>query len=171
MCVAYSLDGKALAVTCNAASCLSVFAVDPRTSMLSPAPGSPYYAQGDNYKVAFSPDRRALAATDLRGYVTVFVIDPATYTLTVAGSYSLPIGSNSVAFSPDGSLLAIACGGYLVALFAVDPSTHALTEVAGSPFVSGSAPLAVAFSPDGKVLAVANNGANSVSVFAIDVFG
>ena len=47
-------------------------------------------------------------------------------------------------------------------------ATGALSPVSGSPFSTGSAPIAVVVDPSGKFAYVANNNSNSVSAYSIN---
>ena len=55
-----------------------------------------------------------------------------------------------------------------VSAYTINSTTGALSPVSGSPFPTGSAPIAVAVDPSGKFVYVANNNSNSVSAYTIN---
>jgi hypothetical protein len=55
-----------------------------------------------------------------------------------------------------------------VSAYTINSATGALSPVGGSPFPTGSAPIAVAVDPSGKFAYVANNNSNSVSAYTIN---
>jgi 6-phosphogluconolactonase (cycloisomerase 2 family) len=59
----------------------------------------------------------------------------------------------------------------VVSAFRIDAGTGALVEVTGSPFSTGGNPEAVAVDPSNRFLYVSNNGADTLSVYAIDAAG
>jgi WD40 repeat protein len=116
-------------------------------------PGNP--SDGGVNTVAFSPDRRLLAAAYGDGYVRLW--NPVTG--QAAGS-PLPVDTGpagdafGLAFSPDGKLLATGDAAGYLRLW--NPATG---QAVGAPLPADTSPVggvnAVAFSPDGKLLASA----------------
>jgi WD40 repeat protein len=103
--------------------------------------------------IAFSPDGKVLAASDLGldndvSVVKVWDLEKRKVIATLRGKAgpSGDIGGFSLAFSPDGKTLA--AGGRNVSLFDVATGREKASFKGGSP---------VAFSPDGKTLAAASD--------------
>lgn len=132
---------------------------------------------------AYSPliNGSVFAATPNQGdnTISVFQVNNSTGTLMeVIGSpfASGGTGPFNIAFSPVvGEQLFAAIINKTsnnVSIFRVDVNTGFLTQVSGSPFAVGSSPYGVAFSPlvNGNVyLAVSNNGANTMSIFQLNL--
>jgi 6-phosphogluconolactonase (cycloisomerase 2 family) len=154
---------------------VSMFSV-AASGVLAQLNGSPFATGARNTAaVAFSPDGRLLAATNLvapppldaPANVTVFSVGPGGALTPVSGSpFAVGGAPVAIAFSPSGRLLAVPnAAGDTVAVFSVG-SDGTLTQINGSPFTTGFSPLALAFSPNGRLLAIAN-GANTVSVLSV----
>ena len=168
--VAFSPDGKRLAVTSFCGDSVSVFTVGADGALSNEAS---YPTGACAYQVAFSPDGKLLAVANQNSNdVSVFSIE-TDGTLTEVPGSPFPTGTEpfSVAFSPDGGLLATTNqSGVQVFSVAAD---GALSEVAGSPFTTGPdfVPYSVAFSPDGGLLATANATDDTASVFSVGAGG
>jgi hypothetical protein len=169
--LAYSPNGKLLAVGSGDSSELAVYAIGADGAP-TPVAGSPfsftslYTAEG----VAFSPNSGLLAATDLQG-VQMLSVSAAGVPSLVPGS---PFGGGPrrvlPAFSPDGRTLAVADGDSgTVSAFSV-AANGALTPVPGSPFTGGGA-RDLAFSPNGKLLATTDPNADMLSLYAVGANG
>jgi 6-phosphogluconolactonase len=144
------------------------------TGALATVPGSPFLA-GDNLYLTVDPQDRFLFATDntVPGSVEAFTIDSSTGALTaVSGSpFAIgPVGSSLllgivVDTSSRFVYTAMQTTGQ-VAGFSIAAPSGALTPIPGSPFTTGSTPIAL--STANNFLYVSNLGDGTLSGFAID---
>jgi 6-phosphogluconolactonase (cycloisomerase 2 family) len=97
---------------------------------------------------------------------------PAVRCTVAQGSNTMPannVNSVSVACASTPIFAYVANSGTdTVSAYSVDATTGALTQIAGSPFVAGSAPYSVAVNPAGTFAYVSNSGDATVSVYSID---
>lgn len=167
--VAYSRNGKCLAVANFTTNTVAIFKVNSETCQLTPL-GSPVSTGGSApSSIAYSPTCKCLAVVNnASNDVTVFSVNQDTCEITRLGA-PVPTGGVapvSLAYSPDGKCLAVANefsnpfpGTGSLSVFNVDPDTCAIT-LDGPPITSGVInpmnPTSVAYSPDGKCIALAN---------------
>ena len=118
-----------------------------------------------------SPSGTILAVGEDEGQVATFVVAAASATPAPGSPVetSPGFGVNSLEFSRDGAYLYAGGGGGLgffgIVGFAIDQATGALTHLAGSPFASGSLPVAYATDPAGRLFSAALQGTGTVQAF------
>jgi 6-phosphogluconolactonase len=143
---------------------------------LSTVIGSPFPA-GTNLYLTVDPQNRFLFASDDTppGNVLAFTIDPSTGALTtVAGSPFATI-PGSVGNTQPGAIVVDSSGSFVftaltatnqIAAFKITASSGALTPVLGSPFPSGTHPIALATA--NSFLYVSNAQDGTISGYTID---
>jgi WD40 repeat protein len=155
-CLAYSADGKALAVVCQSENAVTLVDIAGRSTLMPSNLDS-----ADITAIAFSPDGKMLAASagsDEQHNGVVRVWDLATgKERIVLRSLDSPQPFWCVAFSPDSKTLATA-SGLDVQLF--DTSTF----TARATLTHVSSVRAMAYSPDGKLFATGQSD-GSVRLF------
>src|SRR5215470_1726796 len=161
--------GNFLFVLNQGSNNISGFAIDPTNGHLSAVSNSPFATGCSGSSLAITPK------ADI-----VFVACPAAGTIQ-----AMPVSSQGVLSSattvrgPAGSPTFVSVDPTGRFLYMADPSANAifgftigsngaLSAISGSPFASGTQPLALAAAPEGNLLYVANNGSNNVSAFVID---
>ncbi len=185
--VAFSSDGRLLAVANRGDNTVSVFSVSFPFGSLTPVPGSPFGVGSSPYSVAFdapagtlSPGGFLAVANSASNNVSMFSVSSDGSLTPVPGS---PFGTGSspqsVAFRPpiasppgDGFLAVANTASNNVSMFSVS-SSGPLTPVPGSPFATGRTPLAVDFGgvSGEPLLATANFADNDASVFSVSSSG
>jgi 6-phosphogluconolactonase len=167
--------------------CVSAFAIDPASGMISPIAGSPFALTLPPSEVAGEPGSAAIdpsgkflyvASDTQHAVVSAFAIDPASGALTQIEGSPLTSGvySKDVAVDPLGFVYVVNAyagladsGGGTVAAFAIDPATGRLKTVSGSPFRTGqqnSSELVI--DPSGKFVYVANTGSANIAGFSVN---
>ncbi len=160
----FSHDGGLLAAAATLKGTVSVFNVGS-TGRLTQVAGSPFSAGApDPIAVAFSPDGRRLAASDLgshSGAVSMFAVASSGALTPVAGSpFAAGLAPAGPAFSPAGTRLAVPDQSGHLLLFSV-AADGTLARLPATPELGFNA-YGAAFSPVGDVLAVANDSGLSM---------
>lgn len=157
---------------------LSIYSVDQTTGVFTPIAGSPFFAAGNPFGIAFSPivnGNLFAAITDTAGAVRIYSVDQTTGVFTLVSTAVEGGIFLYVAFSPvvSGNLY-VAASNFTaneVFVYSVDTTSGALTAVPGSPFATGGNPEVVAFSPafgQNLFAGVVNSADNTVSVYSVD---
>jgi 6-phosphogluconolactonase (cycloisomerase 2 family) len=160
-----------LALVGSAALMLATATAAQAAAVYAQVPGSPFAEQKENaWSVAFDPTGTLLATANYQsGGITMFMVDPATRTLTALPIQTTGPHPTSVAFGRQSgtTYLAVANVGGSVQLFTVS-SSGGLGLKTTSP-LSGI-PTSVAFSPNGTlVAATTSNG--SVEMYSVSSTG
>ena len=143
--LAFSADGTTIAVVSSADGGDNISFWDVATKRER---GNPLRARSLTTFIAFSPDRKTLAASTYDGFIEIWDWTAPVPRGTVLRGDDL--GILGLAFSPDGKVLAWT--GYRT----VGRLDVARRSVIGDPIQVGRGPVEdVAFSPDGKLLAAA----------------
>jgi DNA-binding beta-propeller fold protein YncE len=165
--VAWSPDGKTVAVVNGNDHSLSVFSASP-DGKLTPLIGSPIQTGAGPQAVAFSPDDAMIAVANASAStVSTYVVNSGHVVPTGAtGTTAVPGGHGSdpvsVAFSPDGSLIATAdLGGYISLL-----QNGSLSLVSGYPAAVDPNIVSLAWGPNGTI-AAADGTSDQVSLYAV----
>ena len=142
--------------------------------VLTPVPGSPFLA-GLNFYLAVDPQNRFLFATDniVPASVLAFTIDASTGALTAVPGSPFATGANSgglqlgiVADSSGKFVYTVMQSTSQIAGFSIASPSGALTPIPGSPFSTGSTPIALA--TVNNFLYVSNIGDQTLSGYSID---
>lgn len=186
--VAYSPDGRCLAVVNYPLNNVSVFRVDPQTCALTAV--GVFATNGLNpIAAAYSPNSRCLVVTNAGiqndpgnpGSISVFTVDLETCALELVTELPIVIGGTinptllafSPILSPNGSycLAIVNQGSNDISVFTVDPDMCTLDFV--NTYDTGPTPLGVQYSPDGTCLVVSNlnvggGGVGTLSIFEVN---
>lgn len=164
--VAYSANGRWLAVANNEDMTLSSFIVNNNGS-LTPTIDSPFLVESSSYNsVQYSPDSNFLAAASerLQGQVSIFAVNPTTGSLRLLQTVDAGENTAIAVYSPNGRFLAAGNSGHgdSLTMFSVNSTSGLLNLVGSFPIttpdfaLNGTNSQQIAFSPDSKFLALAN---------------
>jgi YVTN family beta-propeller protein len=146
--IAVAPSGTFAYVANRTAGSISEYSIDPATGALKAASGSPIGAPASASSLTVDPSGQHLYVSLVNGEsaVSAYAINPATGALTLSGTTATAgSGAVGIVFDPGGSFALVANEATNnVSVFLVDSTSGALTQVSGSPFVSGTAPLAIA---------------------------
>lgn len=148
---------------------ISAFSIDPTTGNLNPVSNSPFTTSCSGNSIALNPQANTLFVTcPAAGTIQAFSVSSGGV-LSAPTQVSGPSGTPTFAMvDPTGRFLYVADPS-VNAVFAFSIGNNgALSAISGSPFASGSLPVAMAAAPQGNLLYVANQGSNNVSAFVID---
>ncbi len=170
------------AVTNTASGSVSIYTVNNSSGVFTQVPSSPFLIGGAPFAISYSPlvpGGLFAAITDTStNTVSVYQVNTTTGAFTAITGSPFSTGSipYSLAFSPlvAGNLFAAITNlnDNTVSVYRVNTTTGAFTAVTGSPFSTGPSPYSIAFSPivSGNLFAaVANGGADSISVYQVNV--
>jgi hypothetical protein len=130
--VAFSPDGRMLAVANLADGTLSAFSVNPSTAGLTPVAGSPFATAPDPHGLAFSPDGALLAVPT--GFtnpheISVYSVNSAAGSVNEVAGSPFPfadVAASGIAWAPVGTFLATANP------FGPNVSVFSVTELAAT---------------------------------------
>ncbi|HLW53842.1 MAG TPA: beta-propeller fold lactonase family protein [Candidatus Angelobacter sp.] len=147
---------------------VSGFAIDPTTGNLNPVSGSPFATGCSGSSVTITPKADALFVTCPGARTVVALAVSSQGVLAAPTVVNGPSGAPTFAsVDPTGRFLYVADPSLNAVLAFTIGSSGALTPISGSPFASGTQPVALASAPEGNLLFVANKGSNNVSAFVI----
>lgn len=148
---------------------ITSFSIDPTTGNLNPVSGSPFASGCSGNSIAINPQANTLFVTcPAAGTIQAFSVSTAGV-LSAPTQVSGPSGTPRFAMvDPTGRFLYVADPSVNAVFGFSIGSNGALSAISGSPFASGSQPVAMAAAPQGNLLYVANQGSNNVSAFVID---
>lgn len=176
--VTFTPDGGHLLVADLGTDKLMVYAFDPETGALTPAP-QPWFTDhpgaGPRH-LAFHPEGRfAYLANELDSTVTALAWDADAAVFTEL--QTLPMlpadftGQSTAAdihVTPDGRFVYASNRGHdSLAIYAVDPATGLLTAT-GHQLTGGRTPRGFGLDPSGRWVVVANQDTDNVVVFSLD---
>lgn len=148
---------------------ITSFSIDPTTGDLNPVAGSPFTTGCSGTSIALNPQANTLFVTcPTVGTIQAFSVNTQGV-LSGPTQVSGPSGVPTFAMvDPTGRFLYVADPS-VNGVFGFSIGTNAaLSAINGSPFASGTQPVAIAANPQGSLLYVANQGSNDVSAFVID---
>jgi WD40 repeat protein len=160
--IAFSPDGRLLAVSSTLATTIEVWSTATRTQVASFGDNqdTPFaQALGGVYQLAFSPDGRLLATAGIDGWIRVYSVPG----FSLAGDFPGLGTSATLAFSPDGRLLAVGNSTGDVFLFTVPTTAEGLQQLGyptqlGTFIGSGKTIWSVQFQSDDTLIAAGQDG-------------
>jgi len=175
--------GRFVYVVFGSAGSVQGYRIEPSTGALTLIPGSPFPTGVEPSGVTVDPTGRFLYVSNTnggsreRGSINGYDIDPRTGALrAMRGSpFAIPEDGwapDTPAIDPGGRYLySPLAGSHNVAGYHIHPITGELTPVAGSPFASGTQPIAAAIDPTGRFVYITDQndgGPGSVYGFSIE---
>jgi 6-phosphogluconolactonase len=177
--VAVDPSGRFAYATLDASNEIAAYAINSSTGNLTAIVGSQLNGGGENpVDITVDPSGQFVYMANYNGGISAFTINSVTGGLTpvsgspfptappiVAGHYP---GVNSVTVDPTGKFLYAAIVQGDISAYVINSSTGALTPVAGSPFLTGSAPQTVRVDPSGRYAYVTNLDSSGISAYLIN---
>lgn len=154
-------------VTNSGAGTVSVYAITEGSGALVPVTGSPYAIGGSPSAVVVSTlqSYSVFVADQIAGTVSQYA-PPFNGTLAILG-LPLTIGVGPLSMAVDNGNLLYVADAAANTLFGFSNTGAAPTAIAGSPYSTGNMPTSVAIDPLDNFIYVANQGANTISAFAL----
>ena len=111
--------------------------------------------------------RFAYATNAADGTISIYAVDSPSGQLRANGYIDAGFNARAIAVSPANDFVyAVVNAGVFVAR--INAETGALTPIAGSPFATGTVPMAITVDPTGRYVYVANRDSDNVSAYSID---
>ena len=111
--------------------------------------------------------RFAYAANAADGTISIYAVDSRSGQLRANGYVDAGVNARAIAVDPSHTFVyAVVNAGVFAAR--INAETGALTPIAGSPFATGTVPMAITVDPTGRYVYVANRDSDNISAYSID---